>query len=80
METVEYNSLDNRQFEKFQSIPDKEKSNRKIWGYIALVSIAAVVGYLIGKSRREIKLRNPIAFKNSETKDSKSSSSHIFST
>ena len=49
MDTVEYNSLDSEQFETYQSIPEKKKSNYKILLVLVLIGIAAYAGYQLGK-------------------------------
>ena len=49
MDTVEYNSFDSEQFETYQSIPEKKKSNNKILIVLALIGIAAYLGYQLGK-------------------------------
>jgi hypothetical protein len=55
MDTIEYNSLDSEQFESYQSIPEKKKSNNKILLVLALIGIAAYIGYQIGKRMKNFK-------------------------
>lgn len=80
MDTFEYNSLDSQQFDEFKSIPDQKKSNLRIWGFIAVISIAALAGYLIGTAKGKFNLRNPVVRKNPKTKNFKSDSSQSITT
>ena len=70
MDTIEYNSLDSEQFESYQSIPEKKKSNNKIFLVLALIGVAAFIGYHLGK-RKKFRASDNKREENARSKDFK---------